>query len=263
MTAETATTAYLPGTVWNWRQFLFVFGAGLIGAVIGAIVVTAFGMDVNSEWTNLGVLFGFQVAGYLVALAYLSARQGSGSWATDYGLRFKPSNLWGLPGGIALQVAVGLLLAPLVAWLGGDDPPQQQVGEIIEDASGAGSTVLIVVAVVIFAPLVEELLYRGLLLSWLQRVMPVWGAISISALVFAGVHLLDPNAWLVVPGLFLIGMALGYAALRTGSLGLPIMLHAGINLTAVLLALYGDDLVDRLDEMQEQLETLAGLVGLG
>jgi hypothetical protein len=41
------------------------------------------------------------------------------------------------------------------------------------------------------------------------------------------------------------------------------MLHAGINLTAVLLALYGDDLVDRLEEMQEQLETLAGLVGLG
>ena len=263
MTVEATSTEYLPGTAWNWRHFLAVFFAGLMGAVFGALLVTAFDLDLDSVLTNLGVLFGFQVLGYLAAMAYLSTRVGTGNWATDYGLRFKASNLWGIPGGLALQIVVGLALAPLVSWLGGDDPPQQEVGEIIADATGAGSTVLVFVAVVVFAPLVEELLYRGMLLSWLRRVMPAWGAVAISALVFAGVHLLDPNAWLVVPGLFLIGLALGYVALRTGSLGLPIMLHAGVNLTAMLLALFGDEVVDRLEEMQEQLETLAALVGLG
>jgi membrane protease YdiL (CAAX protease family) len=263
MTAEATATGYLPGTAWNWRHFLAVFFAGLMGAVVGAVLATAFDLDIDSEWTNLGVLFGFQVLGYLAALYYLSARFGTGNWATDYGLRFTASNLWGIPGGLALQIVVGLALAPLVQWLGGDDPPQQQVGEIIADATGVGSTVLIFIAVVVFAPLVEELLYRGLLLSWLRRVMPAWGAVAISALIFAGVHLLDPDAWLVVPGLFLIGLALGYFALRTGSLGLPIMLHAGVNFTAMLLGLYGDEVVERLEEMQEQLETLAALIGLG
>ncbi len=263
MTAEAITTDYLPGTNWNWRHFLAVFFAGLAGAVIGAVLVAAFDMDLDSVWTNLGVLFGFQVLGYLAAMAYFSARVGTGSWAADYGLRFRASNLWGIPGGLGLQIVVGLALAPLVSWLGGDDPPQQAVGEIIADATGVRATALIFVAVVIFAPLVEELLYRGILLSWLRRVMPAWGAVAISALVFAGVHLLDPNAWLVVPGLFLIGLVLGYFALRTGSLGLPIMLHAGVNLTAMLLALFGDEVVARLEEMQEQLETLAAFVGLG
>ncbi len=263
MTVEATSTEYLPGTAWNWRHFLAVFFAGLMGAVVGALLVTAFDLDLDSVVTNLGVLFGFQVLGYLAAMAYLSTRVGTGNWATDYGLCFKASNLWGIPGGLALQIVVGLALAPLVSWLGGDDPPQQEVGEIIADATGASSTVLVFIAVVIFAPLVEELLYRGMLLSWLRRVMPAWGAVAISALVFAGVHLLDPNAWLVVPGLFLIGLALGYVALRTGSLGLPIMLHAGVNFTAMLLALFGDEVVERLEEMQEQLETLAAFVGLG
>lgn len=263
MTTEATSTGYLPGTAWNWRHFLAVFFAGLLGAIFGAVLVAAFGMDIDSVWTNLGVLFGFQVLAYLAAMAYLSSRLGTGNWATDYGLRFTASNLWGIPGGLVLQIVVGLALAPLVSWLGGDDPPQQEVGEIIADATGTGSTVLIFIAVVVFAPLVEELLYRGMLLSWLRRVMPAWGAVAISALVFAGVHLLDPNAWLVVPGLFLIGVALGYVALRTGSIGLPIMLHAGVNLTAVLLALFGDEIVERLEEMQEQLETLAGFIGLG
>ena len=263
MTAAATSTGYLPGTAWNWRHFFAVFFAGLMGAIVGAVLVAAFGMDVDSVWTNLGLLFGFQVLGYLAAMAYLSSRLGTGNWATDYGLRFKASNLWGIPGGLVLQIVVALALAPLVSWLGGDDPPQQEVGEMIADATGTGSTVLIFIAVVVFAPLVEELLYRGMLLSWLRRVMPAWGAVAISALVFAGVHLLDPNAWLVVPGLFLIGVALGYVALRTGSLGLPIMLHAGVNLTAMLLALFGDEIVERLEEMQEQLETLAAFVGLG
>ena len=106
MTVEATSTEYLPGTAWNWRHFLAVFFAGLMGAVVGALLVTAFDLDLDSVVTNLGVLFGFQVLGYLAAMAYLSTRVGTGNWATDYGLCFKASNLWGIPGGLALQIVV-------------------------------------------------------------------------------------------------------------------------------------------------------------
>ncbi len=79
--------------------------------------------------------------------------------------------------------------------------------------------------------------------------MAVWWAIAVQAAVFALIHLADPEAIAAIPGLFLIAVVLGYAAIRTGSLSLPLFLHAGVNLTAALLLLYGEPLLDWLDEM--------------
>jgi membrane protease YdiL (CAAX protease family) len=62
-------------------------------------------------------------------------------------------------------------------------------------------------------------------------------AIAISAAVFAGIHLIDPNALFVVPGLFVIGLVLGYQALKTGRIGLAVMTHAGVNLLAAVALL--------------------------
>ena len=59
---------------------------------------------------------------------------------------------------------------------------------------------------------------------------------------FAGVHLVDPGAVYALPGLFLIGIALGWFALATGDLSLSIAVHAGVNLTGVLLITFGEDL---------------------
>jgi membrane protease YdiL (CAAX protease family) len=64
-------------------------------------------------------------------------------------------------------------------------------------------------------------------------------AIAVTAAAFAAIHLLDPNAVLVVPGLFLIGLVLGYLALAGGNLSRPILAHAGVNLTAAVLLFFG------------------------
>jgi membrane protease YdiL (CAAX protease family) len=61
--------------------------------------------------------------------------------------------------------------------------------------------------------------------------------VIVSASVFAGIHLIDPDAIYVVPGLFVIGLVLGYQALHTGRLGLSIMTHAGVNLLAAIALL--------------------------
>ncbi len=65
-----------------------------------------------------------------------------------------------------------------------------------------------------------------------------------SAAVFAAIHLVDPVAIYAVPGLFLIGIALGWFALATGDLSLPIAVHAGVNLTAVVLITFAEDLTE-------------------
>jgi uncharacterized protein len=86
-------------------------------------------------------------------------------------------------------------------------------------------------AIAIAAPLVEELLFRGFLQNSLARHMPIWGAIILSSLCFAAVHL-QPYA---IPGLMSLSIAFGYLYHRTGSLRMNILLHMANNAFALLI----------------------------
>jgi len=79
-----------------------------------------------------------------------------------------------------------------------------------------------VLRVVILAPIVEELIFRGVIFSGFQRIYPAILAIVFSALLFALFHL---NPWQLGPT-FLLGLLLGYVRLRTGSLLAAIFTHA-------------------------------------
>ncbi len=81
--------------------------------------------------------------------------------------------------------------------------------------------VLKVVAVVILAPLIEELLFRGYLQTALTEKVNVHIAIWASAFIFSIVHL-QPTA---IPALMVLGAAFGYIYHRTGSLKTCILLH--------------------------------------
>jgi len=100
----------------------------------------------------------------------------------------------------------------------------------------------------LFLFMLFKMLFRGMLLSRLSRSMsPAW-AILVQAVVFASIHLLDPSAIAALPGLVIVGAVLGYAAMRTGNLALPIMMHAGVNLTAVILLIFGSNVMDWLEQ---------------
>jgi membrane protease YdiL (CAAX protease family) len=92
---------------------------------------------------------------------------------------------------------------------------------------------------VLFAPLVEEAVFRGVLLAWLRERLPAVLAILLSALFFAACHALP--SWLrgeslPVPVLqFLGGLAFAWLALGKGGLLGAWILHAAGN--GFLLAL--------------------------
>lgn len=86
-------------------------------------------------------------------------------------------------------------------------------------------------AIAIAAPLVEELLFRGLLQNAIARYVPIWAAILLSSLLFASVHL-QPYA---IPGLMSLSIAFGYLYHRTGSLRMNILLHMANNAVALSL----------------------------
>lgn len=83
---------------------------------------------------------------------------------------------------------------------------------------------------VLLSPLIEELFFRGFLLTFLKNYTSTWMALIISSGVFAFVHV---NLGAALP-LWFLGLALGLAYEHTGSLLLPITIHACWNLVTAL-----------------------------
>jgi len=80
---------------------------------------------------------------------------------------------------------------------------------------------------VIFAPLAEEILFRGLLQRFFLGLVryPIFAVLAAS-LAFAAVH----RPWPLQPPVFVLSLALGWVYIRTGSLLVPIFLHMLFNL---------------------------------
>lgn len=84
--------------------------------------------------------------------------------------------------------------------------------------------------VAVVAPVVEELIFRGLILQGFRRNYNAFVAVFMSALLFALYHL---NPW-QFPATFVLGLLLGWIVVRTNSIILSIIGHS-INNFLVLL----------------------------
>ena len=107
---------------------------------------------------------------------------------------------------------------------------------MVELWHSAGWPALLAAAVVVGAPLVEEVVFRGFLLPGLAASAgPGFGgragAVAASAALWALIHsqydLFDLSA------VFALGLLFGAARLHTGSLAAPLLLHAAVNAVAV------------------------------
>lgn len=82
-----------------------------------------------------------------------------------------------------------------------------------------------VVAVAVVAPIVEEFIFRGLVMNRLSRVMPGWLAVVLSAAVFGACH--GHPVWFAYA--FVLGAVFGFIDLRAGSIWPSILGHVAFN----------------------------------
>lgn len=207
------------------------FVAWLVGSqMLAALVIAASGGDLDDDLSiaQLAVAAAVGWAGFLVAIAVVSRRFGSGDPIADLAVRFRPIDLVGVPVGAATQfVLVPLLYLPLRE-LWPDTFSQEQVDERardLVDRAGGWTTVLLVAVVVVGAPIVEELVYRGLLQRSATAVVGAVPGLVLTSLWFALIHL-SPVQY---PGLFLAGLVFGACVLVTGRVGPAIVTHAAFN----------------------------------
>lgn len=174
----------------------------------------------------------------LIGLRIVSNTVGTRRMRDDFGLRFRRVDLLGIPLGVVCQlVLLELVYLPLRAlWPGTFGRPEvEAAARDLFDRSTGFWRVAIVAIVVIGAPLVEELLYRGLILRALDSRLNDVLALVLSALWFAAAHLQGVQ----FPGLIAFGVVLGFCAQSTGRLGMGVLAHASFNATTVVLLVGG------------------------
>jgi len=116
----------------------------------------------------------------------------------------------------------------------GFEIPQHEALRVITQSNSASLQALMIVLAVAIAPVIEEVLFRGLFQTMIRSYLGrPWLAIAITSVLFARIHA-NAEHW---PALFVLALGLGYSYEKSGSLFRPIFMHAMFNAISVAEAL--------------------------
>ena len=213
---------------------LYTFAQGLaIGVMAG--VQSGLGSGINQEelvesvisngfYLSVGVIVSAWV-GSLVIIAFVLLRKGISlkEYLAIKKLPFKVYALWSI-----------FVLIFLFAWQGVSlvwEPPDSEW--MMKTYQTAEYLPLFWFALVVAAPLVEELFFRGFLFeglrdSWMGSV----GAVLVTSIAWAAIHVQYEMFQIAIIGT--LGILLGIAKVKTRSLYIPIAMHSFNNLIATV-----------------------------
>ena len=227
---------------WTVAEFITAIAGGLIGAAVFGLATAAIG---DRQALFVAFVLG-QYLGHLGTI-WILLRRRRATFA-DLGLVVEGADARFILLGVALQVGLALLFAP-IAQLFGPDQPTQTVSEQIKELTSDSGRLVMAGSVALLAPVSEELLFRGMLLRTLVMRRGRRLGLFLTALIFALLHLAgtsgDPfrAAAIILPVLTVVGLVLGGLALRFGRLGPSIFVHAGFNLLALASLLIPNELL--------------------
>lgn len=178
-------------------------------------------------------------AGLLLACVVAVRRHGSGS-LRDLGLvGLRRADVGaGIVSSIVARIAGAAAAAGLILVL-----PDESYGEstslLDQDRPGVAAAIVVVLVVVIGAPFVEELFFRGLVQTVLVRRLGAAPALVVQAITFGAVHyqvgMAVGNFAITLAVISIAGLTLGIVRWHYGRLGPAIVAHAAFNLVAVVV----------------------------
>lgn len=152
-------------------------------------------------------------------------------------LLLKPTTFSAAAGSVLLAVAlhpVGIALAGVIRQVYPIGPElQRELGRLGEMISEAPNVWSILALLAVIPACCEELAFRGFILSGLRHSGRPWLAIVVSSFLFGAVHSVLQQSIAT----FILGLAIGFVAVRTGSLINAILFHVTYNSLALLLGL--------------------------
>jgi len=236
--------AWVKARPWNWRVAGWV---ALILMCIQLVVVGVYRTLSVLGWLRAGEPESFNAlvqglvlhTASLVILA-LILRSRAWTWAQAFGMQAQ-GLVRRLGTGMAFYAGILPLfffaagLSRLVMLIIGYPVTIQDVVLIFMEPQSLWTLLALLGLAMIIAPAAEEILFRGILLPLLMKRLGAGPAVILSSALFALIHFHVPSFF----PLFVLATGLALAYIYTGSLWVPIMMHAlfnGMNLAILLLA---------------------------
>lgn len=223
---------------WGIGDALLSFLIFLLSSlVLGLAFALVEGVDATLNGPWLPFLVVAPALAQLVYVVYAGRAKGAGLIA-DFraSVTFSDAAI-----GAALCIS-GLILAGITATAMleiFDQEPSAAVADLIEDSEGesSGLTIWIYLMAALGAiaiPIIEEIVYRGLWWSALEkRGLSQWVTLTITSGIFAIAHL-EP---IRTPILFVLGFVIGIGRIATGRIGASIFAHMYVNAIGMIFLL--------------------------
>ena len=223
---------------WTIPDLALIAFAGLVGSLLG--------LEIGTGGVVIGALAGqFLFTAGAVALVGKSRRR-------DFrrlGFVVEGRDGMMVALGVGLQVALAVVFLPVARLVGLETEPQALTGDVAA-IGGLYNRMALFLLIGLVGPILEELMFRGILIDALAARFQRSGVIVGSAAAFAAFHLLGvssvqplESAAVLVPQLFLFGVVLAHLRISRGRLGPAIFTHAGFNLLGLLVLVFYPELV--------------------
>ncbi|MDZ4658601.1 MAG: type II CAAX endopeptidase family protein [Bythopirellula sp.] len=225
VSADSASPSSTPPTypsIWQSVGIVCIVIVFLIGCAPLMLLAPKVGNEVSM------LLYYLAAMGLSFAAVHSIRRRKLGS--STYNLRM---DSWKLV--IPLMLGSVALLLRVVGPIASLIPMPDEIGEALRGAgeqTGAATFAFLVLA----APIIEELIFRGIMLDGLLKRYRPLTAILVSSVAFGLVHL---NPWQFVTGVVL-GIFMGWVYYRSRSVGACILIHMAANFTAFVMRLVFD-----------------------
>ena len=237
-----------PWTIWDVVRIVVV--ALLTIGLFSMIAMGVAGHGIKSRELleklsrNPKVVIPAQISAYLVVIGYMIAI------VRIAGRPFWRTIRWNFPGTSAigfggLGIAMAILVQSVSALL--PIPKSLPIDQYFSDTTGA---YLMAIFGITFAPLVEELFFRGFLYPVVARRLGVAVAVGITALLFALIHEAQlAHAWAPLLLLWFVGLVLTSIRVWARSVGASFCVHVGYNFTLFLLIFLATDHFRHLEKL--------------
>lgn len=213
----------------TWVDLFATVGIFVLSSLVGSLLALVIMKLRGAESLTPDLTLLYYLVQMLPPIAYIVwlRRKAQRPSALHFGVRRVnlPILLWG----VAVLLASSVVLEPLLLLF-----PKEEY-QNVTDMVGLGGWAIL--SVVVCAPILEEILFRGLIFESCRERFGSGAAVLISALLFGLVH----GVPVQIINAFVVGLIFGYIYLRTGSLLSVIILHAINNgIAYISLAFFGD-----------------------
>lgn len=142
-------------------------------------------------------------------------------------------------GGAAVQIVISVTIALLSIFFPSLETAGTETNQYYELTFGGGSFALEILYIAVITPILEEVVFRGLIYTRLRRAMPVLAAQILSALIFGAAHMnLMQFVYATITGFFM-----AFVFEKYQSIWAPILFHIAFNSCNYLIVYITSDML--------------------